>query len=73
MSNITLSFEKDGSVRVTLNVPWGRKRYAKWDSQNFGVPGSVFGSSSRGSFYYIILLVGVKEIYINRKIDRKED
>ena len=51
MSNITLSFEKDGSDRLTHNVPWGEKRYAKWDSQNFGVPGPVFGSSSRGSFY----------------------
>ena len=51
MSNITLSFEKDGSDRLTHNVPWGKKRYAKWDSQNFGVPGPVFGSSSRGSFY----------------------
>ena len=25
MSNITLSFEKDGSDRLTHNVPWGRK------------------------------------------------
>ena len=25
MSNITLSFEKDGSDRLTHNIPWGRK------------------------------------------------
>ena len=25
MSNITLSFEKDGSEGLTHNVPWGRK------------------------------------------------
>ena len=25
MSNITLSFEKDGSDRLTHNVPWGKK------------------------------------------------
>ena len=42
MSNITLSFEKDGSEGLIHNVPWEEKRYAKWGSQNFGVPGPVF-------------------------------
>ena len=50
MSNIALSFEKDGSDGLTHNVQRGRKGTQNGIVNRFGVPGPVFGSSSRGSF-----------------------
>ena len=52
MSNIALSFEKDGSDGLTHNVQRGRKGTQNGIVRVLGYQVLFFGSSSRGSFYY---------------------
>ena len=52
MSNIKLSFEKDGSEGLIHNVSWGRKGTQNGVARILGYQVLFFGSSSRGSFYY---------------------
>ena len=51
MSNIALSFEKDGSDGLTHNVQRGRKGTQNGIVRILGYQALFLGSSSRGSFY----------------------